>query len=337
MTVIQRLAIIGAPFLLSVCVVAESPGREARERAGERRHSQSETTEEWSRVFTIRDGGSLHVSNVAGDIQVVGGGGSEVRVNAVKRVRGRHREDSGMGGVEIRVNETPRRVEIETEYPRRHSTNTEVDFKIHVPAQIAVAVRSVSGSVRLGQVQGEAEAESVSGDIVLTDIKQLSRAKTVSGNIRIDGVAGNIFNAATVSGNLVADGVKAKSCELQSVSGRVAILHGQCDRAELRSISGEVEFHGELSPGGRYEFNSHSGEVKLYLGNTTGFQLVATTFSGSLRSGLTLKGPGEKSGSFMPNRELRGTFGDGSADVVVKTFSGSATIEPLEAGRRPQR
>jgi hypothetical protein len=341
MTVIQRVAIATAPFLLAVCVAADSPARDARERARERRQTTSETTEEWSRVFKIQEGGSLHVSNVSGDIEVVGGGGSDVRVNAIKRVRTRHRDEGSTGAddVEIRVSDTPRRIEIETEYPRHQhhrSTSADVSFKIQVPAHLAVAVRSVSGAVRLEQVHGEAEAESVSGDVLLTDVRRLSRAKTVSGSVRIGGAGGDVINAATVSGELVLDGVKAKSCELQSVSGRVVILHGRCDRGELRSVSGEVEFNGELAPGGRYEFNSHSGDVKLFVGSTPGFQLVATTFSGNLRSGLTLKEVAETRSRYTPSKELRGTYGDGSAYVAIKTFSGSVIVEPAGTGR-PRR
>jgi hypothetical protein len=336
MKAIHRLVIVSAPFLLTVSVLADAQAPERRDRARERREYRSETTEEWSRVFKISEGGSLHVSNVAGDIEVVGGSGTEVRVNAIKRMGGgRHDRGSGPADVEIRVNDTPRRVEIETEYPRRGHSNAEVEFKIQVPAHVTVAVRSVSGRVVLGRVDGESQAESVSGDILLTDVKRVSRAKTVSGSIRIAGAGGDTFNAATVSGDLVADGVRARSCELQSVSGRVAILKGRCDRAELRSISGEVEFSGELAPGGRYEFNSHSGDVRLFVGHGAGFQLVATTFSGHLRSGLALKGPGEvRTNQYGPGKELRGTVGDGSAYVVVKTFSGSAVIESAEKPHR---
>jgi len=90
------------------------------------------------------------------------------------------------------------------------------------------------------------------------------------------------------------------------------------------------DFDGSLSHAGRYEFSAHSGGVRLVLANTTGFDLDASTFSGSIRSDfpVTLRssnGTGsERRG--MSNRAIRGTFGDASAVLSIRSFSGSVVI-----------
>ena len=49
-------------------------------------------------------------------------------------------------------------------------------------------------------------------------------------------------------------------------------------------MSGNIEFDAPLAKGGRYEFTSHSGNVRIVLSGNTGFELDADTFSGSVRS-----------------------------------------------------
>ena len=60
----------------------------------------------------------------------------------------------------------------------------------------------------------------------------------------------------------------------------------QVERVEARSVSGNIEFDAPLSKGGRYEFTSHSGDIRLAVLGSTGFELDANTFSGSVRSDL---------------------------------------------------
>ena len=325
-----------AAAAISACVVANMVAWGPAPLAAQSARSRPELTEKWSRVFKLAQTGSLDLRNLAGEVTVTGGPGDEIRVEAVKRIRGRRGNDHGaeLESLEIRVNETAGRVEIQTEFPHDGKrSHAEVDFSVQVPQRAAVAIQTVSGNIEMRKVDGEARAESVSGNLDLTDVRQLLRAKTVSGNVTISGSAGDAITAGTVSGELQAKGMKAKGCDLQSVSGNVSLSGALCQRAQLRSISGRVDFDGELAPGGRYEFNSHSGDVHLAIAGSTGFQLMAKTFSGNLDSSLALAGAREREPDQpgMPNRQLRGTVGDGSAYVVVKTFSGSVTL----VGRAP--
>ena len=107
-----------------------------------------------------------------------------------------------------------------------------------------------------------------------------------------------------------------------------------------------------LARNGRYEFTAHSGHILLNLSGTTGFDVAASTFSGDVRSdyALTLRGSDDRvappplgprgrrgrlgglglpGGPGRPNRSVRtlhGSFGDGSASVELKSFSGDIAI-----------
>ncbi len=113
--------------------------------------------------------------------------------------------------------------------------------------------------------------------------------KTLSGDILIaDAGSAEGMAASTVSGRLVVKGVKTRTLELATISGDLVLVNIACDRAQVRTVSGATEFGGPLVKVGRYEFTSHSGDVRLTLAGTQGFELAAKTFSGDVHSDLPL-------------------------------------------------
>jgi DUF4097 and DUF4098 domain-containing protein YvlB len=255
--------------------------------------------DEWSRVFKLPGKGSLDLGNLSGEIVVVGGAGDEIRVSAARQEGRRHRGHPESDDVRIVVNEGAGRVEIRTEHPRRGG-HGDVDFTVHVPVYTDLNIRSVSGEVRIEKVQGEVRAESVSGSVTVADVGKLQLAKSVSGEVTVSGAGGGT----------------------------------KCGRAHVKTISGGIEYGGSFTGGGRYEFSSHSGDVRLIVGTGAGFELVAKTFSGGLQTDVPMTGLSDGGGpSSMPNRRIRGTVGDGSAYVDVKTFSGSVIVTRNGASR----
>ena len=116
--------------------------------------------------------------------------------------------------------------------------------------------------------------------------------------------------------------------ELQTVSGDIEASGMTFGRTDVETVSGDVEYDGALEAVGRYSFSAHSGDVRLLLTEDVGFELEASSFSGSVRSdlpvvlgGLNSTGNGRNQG-----RNVVGTFGDGGALLEVSTFSGDIVI-----------
>jgi DUF4097 and DUF4098 domain-containing protein YvlB len=305
-----------------------------------------EQVERWSKTFAVGANGSLDISNIAGTITITGGPGSEIRVDAVKRARAHDAGDAReqLAAVEIESSESAGRVEIRTNYPRRHGENSvEVDYTVQVPFTAGVAAHSVSGDVSVSKVKGEVRIESVSGDASASGTPQLLRIKSVSGDVQVaDASSPDVLTAGSISGGIVARRVKARAVDMQSVSGDISTTDLSCERAQVRTVSGSVEFGGPVMKAGRYEFTSHSGDVRVGVTGGGGFELVASTFSGDIQSELpaVMKGNDEDHGGIpgVPrNREVRVTIGDGSALVTVKTFSGDVIVNKAGAeGKKNQ-
>jgi len=115
-------------------------------------------------------------------------------------------------------------------------------------------------------------------------------------------------------------------------SGDIKAQGVSADSAQMSSTAGTVEYTGTLSKNGRYELHSHAGEVIFMPSGSVGYELSANTFSGSIQSNVTMQNPsagntrGRGPGRGPSSREIHGTVGDGSAVVVLGTFSGNVVI-----------
>lgn len=294
--------------------------------------SGPEQTERFSRKVKVGRDGRISIDNIAGSIVVTGGAGDEVSIEAVKRTRG---DRSELAAVRITVDERAGRVEVRTEGEQsrsRRGSQVSVDYTVTVPSSASVDLHSVSGSMRVAGVHGSVRAETVSGNVTTTDTPKLEVAKSISGDVSLTGAAAEgDLSAASVSGSVTARGLKAHGLDLGSISGDIILSDVTCDRLGIKSVSGSVEYAGSILKGGRYEINSHSGSVRLTLSNPPGFELTANSFSGTIRSDFPLiiggdrdRDRGRRRGA--DNRSIRATFGDGSATVTVRTFSGDIVI-----------
>jgi DUF4097 and DUF4098 domain-containing protein YvlB len=295
-----------------------------------------EQIEKVSQTHKVGDGAALDLSHIAGDIRVTGGTGSEIKIDATKRVRHRDPEQARrlLEALRVDVNNFNGRVEVRTVYPRRGSfgnnVSASVDYVIAVPAGATVSLKSISGDISVTNVRGEVRAETVSGDVNISGTPNVAIAKTISGDVTAQNIGTQTtLVLSTISGTVLGTGLKVRALEAGSVSGNVRLVGSEVERLEAKSVSGNIEFDAPLTKGGRYEFTSHSGNVRLMLSGNTGFDLDADTFSGSVRSDVpvTLRAMGRteqtRRGS---NRAIRGTYGDASAFLSVRSHSGSVVI-----------
>lgn len=291
-----------------------------------------------SQTIKVGDGAALDLSHLAGDIRVTAGSASEIRIDAIKRARHRNADQARkiLEALRVDINTFNNRVEVRTIYPRRgtfgNSLSASVDYVISVPAGATVSLKSISGSISVTNIKGEVRAETTSGDVTIIGTPNVALAKTISGDVTARDIGTQTtLVLSTVSGSVIGTGLKVRALEAGSVSGNVRLIGSEIDRLEAKSLSGSIEFSAPLTKGGRYEFTSHSGDIRIILVGNTGFDLDADTFGGSVRSELpvTLRAMGRAEQGRerrLSNRAIRGTYGDASAYLSVRSHSGSVVI-----------
>jgi DUF4097 and DUF4098 domain-containing protein YvlB len=309
-----------------------------RERANREQQQRSEQVDRTTRTLRIGANGELDLNNISGDIVLTRGSGQEATIEIVKTARGQTPDDAKelLGLVQVDVVERGNRAEVRTRYPsgdemrtrNRRNFSVSVNFNVTAPVGARVTARSISGNVSARDLRGEIALESTSGNVIIANGGRVASAKTISGNVEVSGteIDGGL-EASSVSGTVTVRKTKARRMTLSTVSGNLALEDVDCGRVELQAVSGDVQLAGPLSAGGRYDFTSHSGNVRIIVNGDTGFELDANSFSGSIRSDLPLTGSVGSDDRGRRQRAVRGVYGNGSAVLHLTTFSGNIVIE----------
>jgi hypothetical protein len=301
------------------------PGRPPLRRGGPPPQSVPWTEDKFSRTVPIGARNSFELSNLAGDITITGVEGERVRISAIRRVREPNVEAARalLQNITIRIMERGGGVEVLTEVPGGRIPPIVVDYAVSLPTTADITLRTLRGVIRVDNVKGELRAESFLGDMALSSVGTVKSAKAL-GNLTISGAEGDELNGTTLSsGTLLVRNVHARTMELRSFGGHILLSAVQCDRCTVNSVSGNIEFTGVLRRDARYNLNSNSGDIRLITPGTVGFNLDAMT-GGTIRNEFALRpasGPPPAS-----ERILRGSYGDGSAILSLRSFTGAVSV-----------
>lgn len=180
-------------------------------------------------------------------------------------------------------------VTIEVKVPRGRHRNMKLsaDLEISVPSGVDLSFESVSTELTLEGLTDAVSIESVSGDIEIRgDMRELT-IESISGNIDVE-------------------------------AGR------SMENVEIEITSGNINWRGDLNPGGDYSFSAVSGIITLWVPEGTSADYEIEVFSGSISNEF---GPSPQKSEMLPSQSLSFTVGSGSADVEIETFSGKVRLK----------
>jgi len=286
----------------------------------------------------------LTISTGSGSINVRAGDASSVQVSARIRVNeGWHISDSEAKDKVSRLEANPpieqegntiRIGEIRDEELRR---NVSISYEVVTPAESRlhsttgsgsqtvegvrgpVEATTGSGSLHITHIGAELRASTGSGTISLEDIKGSARATTGSGGIRAMGIAGGL-SAVTGSGTIELEQTATGDVDVQTGSGGIE-LRGVHGRISARAGSGHISADGV--PTGDWRLHTGSGGVTIHLPADAGFELEASTGSGTISTTHELT----VSGIIGSRHELRGKSHGGGPLISASTSSGSIRVE----------
>lgn len=213
------------------------------------------------------------------------------------------------------------------------------DFRLEVPAGLAVVVKNYvgeidsrgvvgdqtldtsSGPIVSRQGRGELVADTGSGDVVVEDHEGSVHADTGSGDVELSRVKGERLSGDTGSGDVTLVDC-AGAVDADTGSGNVVaknLVAGRSLRADTGS--GDVRIEGDLAAVRRLDIDTGSGDVTLRLTATPSVRLAISTGSGDIDLDLAeARLTRARRGDYVA--ELAGGAGDG----VIDTGSGDVTI-----------
>jgi DUF4097 and DUF4098 domain-containing protein YvlB len=279
----------------------------------------------------------LELSNVAGDVSIVGSADGKVHVHGDVRVSGfgfgnpQSRLDNIVANPPVELKGDTLRIGKDT--TRLH--NVSISYSVEVPRDTTVNSSSVSGSQIVRNVRGPVQASSVSGTVRGKDIGREVRLSSTSGSIDAEN-CGDDVRATSVSGTVTV--LNAKGDVLaHSVSGDVHVQNPgarvdtgtSSGSVDVRDANGDVKAHataGRVTIQGNPAGNSYwdlktvSGSVDIAVPSTASFHLSAGAVTGQIRAQIPIMI--EEQGK----HSLRARMGDGGARVEIHTVSGGIEV-----------
>ena len=256
--------------------------------------------------------GTVDLSLASGKITVRGWDQPDVSIQAST--------DNGV----LRFDATSNRVTLRVEQDRdAGNARGDASYDVSVPRGTRLRLQTVSGNITASGSQGEISATTVSGAIDVSGGRRQVALESVSGPIRASQLAGDV-RAQNVSGSVRAENVSGR-LEAWTVRGAIRLTGLRSNDIRAETASGDIVYAGRVATGGTYDFESHSGTIRLTIPRGVGAQFRLETVSGAVQSDFPIEtGPAERG---RKGGRVEFTVGDGRANVTARTFSGPILIK----------
>jgi DUF4097 and DUF4098 domain-containing protein YvlB len=311
---------------------------------------------------------SLKVENISGEIKIESHKENQIIIDAFKVVEA---DDSGKAEkladqIEIIIEKHQEELEIKTQYPSLKSrgfwdrvfsfegkSSGYVDYRIMVPEKIKLDVSSVSGEVKISNVEGKVKASSTSGDVWIKRINGALNLETTSGDVEVSMVEGDVtvsgtssdlemfdikgdLNVSSTSGNVSAESIVG-SVQIDNTSGDISLKGIQGNMKvttvsgsmvveqiegglHLESSSGDMKVATNILPPYEYYGETSSGYIHFLLPKDSDAEVKLTTTSGDLDCKLPL------TLSTASRNSLKGKLGRGGPRLNLITTSGDIEL-----------
>jgi DUF4097 and DUF4098 domain-containing protein YvlB len=115
-----------------------------------------------------------------------------------------------------------------------------------------------------------------------------------------------------------------------NVGGDITLAQISHSQVKVNTVGGDVEFSSALARGGRYNFQTISGDLNLTLPPDSSFRLDAT-LQGEVDSDFPLKYSSsnvEETDNVTRHlpQHIEGTYGSGDALITLSSFNGSIQL-----------
>ncbi len=246
--------------------------------------AESQIKEEFKKEVPLEPGGSVSLENVLGDVELSGGDGNLVEIQAVKQIRGRLSSGSDWGvdrkwlkEIEIKIEQSGNQVEIKTEIHRNKTfwdyfddifcrrPAMVVDYRINLPRRTNVNVKTVSGKLVIKDLEGEVEAYTVNGGIEMKEVSGALKAGTVNGPIDIGlredaGIKDMDLTAVNGSISIGLPASAAAEVDLSTVSGSINLEFPVTAQGDVsgKNIRGKIGSGGPL-----IRLNTINGDINV--------------------------------------------------------------------------
>lgn len=201
----------------------------------------------------------------------------------------------------------------------RHGPGS-ADLVLNVPVWMPLSVNGVGLDITVEGVKGGANLETVQGDVMVRNVEGTLSLQSVDGAVTLEGAVGRV-SAQSVNDDVILKNVTGE-IRAESTNGDVRLERVRSASVEATTINGDVTFDGPVREGGRYNLNTHNGDVWMTVPEGTSASVSVSTFNGSFESDFPVRLEGGK----RQNRRFSFVIGGGSAQITLESFGGDIRL-----------
>ncbi len=267
--------------------------------------------------------GTVEIANTAGRVSVTGWDRPEVEVTGTLGERVERLEFTSSGG------RTVVRVVLLKGSHRSGSGDAVLDIKVPGGSS-RLSASTVSADLIVRGVLGEQQLATVSGNVD-ADLGREASARSISGDLRLGSRSGTTrLEVSSVSGTIRVEGQVGGRVEASTVSGDASFMLGSVSEAGFETVSGDLTVALALTPDGRLEAESVSGDVRFeFLGALPPARYELQSFSGDIELCTAARASIADEGGLRldaASRKLEFRNAAGTARVEVETMSGDVRL-----------
>lgn len=245
------------------------------------------------KTFAVQPGGTLSVNTQGGDVRVITGSDSEVRVVARQRFPRAKTDveaDEIMRDLTFELKQDGNNVSVVTKQERRlgfnWSNRVQIDFTITVPSRYSTDLRTSGGDISVASLDGKVTANTSGGDIELARIDGEINVTTSGGDISL--TEGTATARLHTSGGDIRVGRIAGPADINTSGGDIEINSaGSTIKASTSGGDVRATFDGGIPAD--TSLSSSGGDIVARLTKPTAFRLDASTSGGDVEAdGLTI-------------------------------------------------
>jgi putative adhesin len=223
--------------------------------------------DEVNQSYQLAPDARVEVSSIRGPVEITTGDTATAQVQIIRTAR--TREDLEYHKIEVEQTGNSLVVRGVQEPEQRQRENVQVDHHVilKLPRRIELTVSSVSGSLKVGDLDGQTIVRSISGSVNIGNSGGKLQVNSVSGNLTVGNVGGEA-RVNSISGNLRLGQVNG-SLEVTSVSGglNATLVSLSPEGIHIRSVSGSIEIGFKSAVNADFKAESVSGQVYLDVPN----------------------------------------------------------------------
>ncbi|HVZ66270.1 MAG TPA: DUF4097 family beta strand repeat-containing protein [Lacunisphaera sp.] len=289
---------------------------------------QAKITRTVEKSFTVQPGGNLKVKTAGGDVKVVTGTDTQVKVTATEYIHASSdaKADELLKDLDLTIEQQGNDVSAIAKYEGDHGWHVgnwppvQVSFTVVVPSHYNVDLSTSGGDIELASISGQARMRTSGGNLKCDKVEGEVDGGTSGGDIFLrEGTAK--VHLTTSGGNIHVD--RAGGEASLSTSGGDIIINAVKNRLTATTSGGDVRANIEGPLMGDCKLTTSGGEVVVTVDKAAAFDLKAHTSGGDVdAAGITISI--DKGG--LRRSSLSGKVNGGGPELYLGSSGGDIRI-----------